>query len=171
MTAHCHDLSPDGLSSYLSSPPPCTFMAGQSITWHFKSVNKLGLWGLHDRAWIDVIWPGLHKPCCKSKAQTGNVVSCNSCCQFRHYMSPIKSCLSRRQFLFRWPWLAFLQNSFCLVKKQLSGLGTVIHVKPSVYICSKRPPLHVARLTLRVFTRLFRADRRRPVAPVRRVRF
>lgn len=45
MTAHCHDLSPDGLSSYLSSPPPCTFMAGQLITWHFKSVNNWGSGG------------------------------------------------------------------------------------------------------------------------------
>lgn len=51
------------------------------------------------------------------------------------------------------------------MKKPLSERATVILVKPSVYICSKWPPLHVERLTLQAFTRLFRADRRRPVAP------
>ncbi len=120
-------LSPDGLSSYLFSPPMCA-NDWPVIAWqlHLSITGVLGV------AWSGLNWRYLHslsEPCCKSKPQTGNVVNCNSYFQFRHCMSPIKFCLLRKQFQFRSPWLAFLHplcKYLSFEKETLSELGTVI---------------------------------------------
>lgn len=110
-------LSPDGLNSYLFSPM-CIY-DWPVIAWHLN----LSITGALGVAWSGLNWRylhSLHKPYCKSKPQTGNVVKCNSWFQFRHCMSPIKLCWLRKQSYFAHRGLRYytlFTNIFLLRKK------------------------------------------------------